>query len=270
MPMFMDVHPGIGDATAEDVAAAHRRDLEVQSKYGVRYLTYWLNDPTGKTYCLVEAPDAESVTACHKEAHGLMPTNIIEVDAPSIDLFLGEWATDSDRAMIGGRVPQPDSGLRVIMFTDVEGSTDISTRMGDDAARQAVRAHDSIVRDSLAATAGREVKHTGDGILASFTSVTGAVEAALSVQEQSEDEDGLAIKIGMSAGEPVEESADLYGAAVNLAARICAHACGGQTLVAGTIHDLAIGKPLEFRDQGVMALKGFADPVRVYEIAGRA
>jgi class 3 adenylate cyclase len=164
----------------------------------------------------------------------------------------------------------PDTGLRAIMFTDIEGSTDISTTAGDDFAVQAVRAHDAIVRDCLAQTAGREVKHTGDGILASFTSVTGAIEAALSIQERTGAEDRLRVKIGMSAGEPVEDSKDIYGASVNLAARICAHAGGGQTLVAGTVRDLAIGKQLDFVDQGQIALKGFAEPVRVYEVSSRS
>jgi class 3 adenylate cyclase len=266
----MDVHPGLGDATPEDVAAAHRRDLEIQGKYGVTFLTYWFNGFEGKAFCLVESPDAETATACHKEAHGLMPHDIIEVDPPSMSLFLGEWETnDADRAMVPGLDSQPDTGLRAIMFTDIEGSTDLSTTLGDDAAMQAVRTHDAIVRECLARTSGREVKHTGDGILACFTSVTGAVEAAVTIQERTESEEVLAVKIGMSAGEPVEESEDLYGASVNLAARICAHAAGGQTLVAGTIRDLAIGKGLEFHDQGHIALKGFAEPVRLFEIAGK-
>lgn len=103
-----------------------------------------------------------------------------------------------------------------------------------------------------------------------FASVTSSLEAAVGVQERADREQALQIKIGMSAGEPVEESEDIYGAAVNLAARICAHAAGGQTLVAGTIRDLAIGKPVEFQDQGLIALKGFADPIPVYELAGRS
>lgn len=268
--MYMDVHPALGDATAEDIAAAHRRDLEVQDKYGVKFITYFFNDPEHKAFCLLEAPDPESATACHKEAHGLMPHDMIEVEGPKLGEFLGEWAVGAgDRAMIMAPEPKPDTGLRVIMFTDIEGSTDLSTTKGDAAAFEAVRAHDSIVRDSLGATGGREVKHTGDGILASFTSVTGAIDAALEVQERVDDGSDLAIKIGMSAGEPVEGSKDIYGAAVNLAARICAHAAGGQTLAAGTIRDLAVGKPVSFTDGGLLALKGFADPVHVYEVTGR-
>ncbi|NQV07808.1 DUF4242 domain-containing protein [bacterium] len=266
MQMFMDVHPGLGDATPEDVADAHKRDLAVQDKHGVRYLTYWFNDPAGKAFCLVEAPTAEAVAACHKESHGLMPTEIIPVDAPTIGSFLGEWyAGEGDRAMLAGD-PVPDSGLRAIMFTDIVGSTDMSTSIGDRAALEAVRAHDAIVRDCLTAHSGREVKHTGDGVLASFTAVTQAADAAVAIQANVAEVDGLAVKIGLSAGEPVEDSDDLYGAAVNLAARICAHAEGGQILVSGTVRDLAIGKQIRFEDQGLIALKGFPDPVRLYAI----
>lgn len=262
--MFMDVHPGLGDATPQDIAAAHKRDLAVQDKFGVRYLSYWFNDPAGKAFCLVEAPDAAAARACHKEAHGLMPHDIIEVEAPTMSLFLGDWEKDAeDRAVIDKK---PDSGLRAIMFTDLEGSTAMSTGLGDAQALAAVRAHDSIVRDALSNTRGREVKHTGDGILASFVSVIGAVDASISIQTMAREQADLAIKIGLSVGEPVEDSHDIYGASVNLAARVCAHAAGGQTLASGTVRDMAIGKQIDFVDQGQIALKGFPEPVRLYEI----
>lgn len=76
----------------------------------------------------------------------------------------------------------------------------------------------------------------------------------------------LALKIGLTVGEPVEDSADLFGASVNMAARICAHAAGGQTLASGTVRDLAIGKDIQFADMGAIGLKGFPDPVPLYAI----
>lgn len=269
--MFMDVHEGLGEATEEDIAAAHARDLEVQDKYGVRYLTYWFNGPEGKAHCLVDAPSSDAAKACHKEAHGLMPHNIIGVEKPSLSAFLGDWeAKPADRAPVDGPGSGPDTGLRAIMFTDIEGSTAISNELGDDAGLDVVRAHDSIVRGCLAETGGREIKHTGDGILASFTSVTGAVQASSGIQQRTEPDAGLAIKVGISAGEPVTTSEDIYGAAVNLAARICAHAKGGQTLVASTVRDLSMGKRGEFTDRGSIALKGFPEPVRLYEVGWRS
>lgn len=153
------------------------------------------------------------------------------------------------------------------MFTDLQGSTEMSTRLGDDQALEAVRTHDSIVRSCLEATGGREVKHTGDGILASFTSITKAVDATIGIQREADSHAEVAIKVGISAGEPVTSENDIYGAAVNLAARLCEHAQGGQVLAAGTVRDLTIGKGLAFLDKGTMALKGFPEPVRVYEIS---
>ncbi|MCP3939433.1 MAG: adenylate/guanylate cyclase domain-containing protein [Actinomycetia bacterium] len=77
----------------------------------------------------------------------------------------------------------------------------------------------------------------------------------------------LAVKIGLTVGEPVEDSDDLFGASVNLAARICAHAAGSQTLASGTVRDLAIGNDIHFRGMGEIGLRGFPEPVTLYEIA---
>lgn len=268
MPIFMDVHPDLGDATPEDVAEAHKRDLAVQDQYGVQFLSYWVNGPDGKAFCLAESPDADSLVACHKAAHGLMPHELIEVSAPMLTQFLGDTSKDVDeRAMVDGEY---DTGLRAIMFTDIEGSTNVSTAHGDTAAMELVRTHDQIVRDALAEGGGREVKRTGDGVLASFTSVSRAVLAAVSIQNASTglviDGPRLRIKIGLSAGEPVEDSNDIYGAAVNLAARICAHAAGNQILASGTVRDLAIGKGHGFVSRGAIGLKGFPDPVPLFEV----
>ena len=162
----MDVHAGLGDATEEDVAAAHQRDLEVQGKYGVRFLTYWLNNPDGRAYCLVEAPSQDQAVACHKEAHGLLPHEMIEVDMPTLGMFLGEGWKESvpNRATTAGPGSEADTGLRAIMFTDIEGSTHISTSQGDAAAVRALKLHDEVVRGSISERGGREVKHTGDGV----------------------------------------------------------------------------------------------------------
>jgi hypothetical protein len=79
MPMYLDTHRKIPGLTAEAVAQAHARDLEVQGKYGVNYMRYWYDETTGKVYCLAEAPDAESCMIVHREAHGLLADEIVEV-----------------------------------------------------------------------------------------------------------------------------------------------------------------------------------------------
>ena len=79
MPIFMDIHNKVEGLTAEAVAGAHQRDLEVQGKHGVNYQRYWFDVDSGKVFCLVEAPSKEAAEAVHREAHGLVADEIIEV-----------------------------------------------------------------------------------------------------------------------------------------------------------------------------------------------
>ena len=83
MPLFMDTHNRIDGLTAEALAGAHKMDLAVQETYGVKYLDYWFNEATGRVYCLAEAPDAEAARAVHREAHGLIADDIVEVQRGS-------------------------------------------------------------------------------------------------------------------------------------------------------------------------------------------
>jgi hypothetical protein len=79
MPLYMDHHHKVDGLTADAVAGAHKRDLEVQDKHGVKYHKYWFNEGTGAVYCLVEAPNKEAAEAVHREAHGLLADDITEV-----------------------------------------------------------------------------------------------------------------------------------------------------------------------------------------------
>ena len=79
MPLFMDVHNKVDGLTAEAVAGAHQRDLEVQEKYGVHYQRYWFDEDSGKVFCLVDAPDAETAMRVHREAHGLEADELVPV-----------------------------------------------------------------------------------------------------------------------------------------------------------------------------------------------
>lgn len=270
MPIFMDIHGDLGDVTEQDIQAAHQRDLEVQDDFGVKFLTYWFNSPGEEAFCLVEAPDEAALIAAHKQAHGLIPHNLVQVDPPTIGRFMGDWeknvpdiARHSDREL--------DTGLRAIMFTDLVGSTEISSRQGDARAMEVLDHHDQIVRGSLQTHGGREVKHTGDGIFASFSHVSTAVESAVQIQRQfgeplQPEASGPRVRIGISVGEPVSQHEDLFGAVVNLAARICGHAGAGQIFVSSAVRELSVGKPIVFEDRGPIALKGFDDPVRLFEV----
>ncbi|WP_133916783.1 DUF4242 domain-containing protein [Streptomyces sp. NBC_00582] len=79
MALYLDVHTISGGVTAQDAAAAHRADLRTQDRFGVRYLRYWVDEPEGKVFCLIEAPSAEAAGAVHREAHGLLADDIFPV-----------------------------------------------------------------------------------------------------------------------------------------------------------------------------------------------
>jgi class 3 adenylate cyclase len=277
MPLYMDIHNLNEGTTAEDVAKAHAKDMEVQQKYGVKYGKYWVNESGKKVFCLAHAPSAEAAEQVHREAHGMMPDKIIEVQPELAEGFLGGVDTNSAGAAIflGGGVDARDPGIRTILFTDVVNSTSLTQSLGDEAALAVLGVHDTIVRDALAASGGREVKHTGDGIMASFISAAGAVRCAMQIQRelakhaQANPERCLKVRVGAAAGEPVEQHNDLFGCTVQLAARLCAHAKADQILVSNAIAELCIGKGLSFEGVGEVTLKGFSSPVRAHAAAWR-
>lgn len=269
MPLYMDIHEVKG-ATAEDVAKAHEADMRVQSRYGVRYHKYWLNEANGKIFCLCSADSAELAARVHEEAHGLLASKIIEVDPDVADGFLGGTLVNAAGAAVVAGSNERDTGVRSILFTDLVDSTGITQRHGDDAAMECIRFHDGIVRAALVEFKGREVKHTGDGIMASFGSAVNAVRCAARVQRELQERDASAIRlqvrIGIAAGEPVESNNDLFGSTVQLAARLCAAAAPAQSLVSSTVAELCIGKGLGFDFLGEQVLKGFEQPVRVHAV----
>jgi class 3 adenylate cyclase len=186
----------------------------------------------------------------------------------AIEEFLGEG--EEARAARGAPSREP-GGLVTILFTDVEGSTALTERLGDAKAREVLRNHERIVREALRAHGGAEVKALGDGFMASFSSATRALECAIAMQRafaaHSESAgEPIRVRIGLNAGEPIAEEADLFGTAVNMAARIAAQAAGGEILAANVVRELAAGKGFLFADRGSVALRGFEDPVRLYEL----
>jgi class 3 adenylate cyclase len=165
--------------------------------------------------------------------------------------------------------PAAPSGLVTILFTDMEGSTAMTQQIGDDAAQEHVRQHNTAVREALKAHTGKEIKHTGDGIMASFSSARGAVDCAVAIQRALAAGNAVRVRIGLNAGEPVAEEQDLYGTSVQMAARVCAEANAGEILVSNVVRELAAGKGFLFNDRGDHALKGFEDPVKLYEVNWR-
>ena len=171
----------------------------------------------------------------------------------------------------GGDLAPTGQALRTVLFTDLVGHTEMMSRLGDERGRDVLREHERITREVLKASGGTEVKTMGDGFMASFGSVTRAVECAVALQKAFTEHDGeeLNVRVGLNAGEPIEEDGDLFGATVILASRIAAKAGGGEILVADTVRGLCSGKGFLFADRGEFVAKGFEDPVRVYEVSWR-
>jgi len=272
MPIYMDRHDLRG-MTADDVAEAHRRDVDIQDRHGVKYMAYWFDENNGAAFCLVHAPDPATAERVHREAHGEIPNAIIPVELAAVEAFLGRIG--DSRAAQGAAETAVDSGLRAVMFTDLVGSTEMTARLGDSAALELVRAHDALVRRGLEAFGGREIKHTGDGIMASFDNVANAVRAAADIQRRfaaynADASETLSVRIGVDAGEPVEDHNDLFGATVQLAARLCSEAEANGIIVSGFARELCHEEDApRFVSLGERRLKGFADKAQVFRFEWR-
>ena len=197
----------------------------------------------------------------------------------------GQWADEPqavidrvhaflhDAASSTPAIRMDESGVRTILFTDIEGHTQMMQRLGDDAGRSLLREHERITRDVIAKHGGAEIKTIGDAFMVSFGSVAAAAQCAVDLQQAittAPTTEALKIRIGLNAGEPIAEEGDLFGSSVILASRIVAQANGGEILVSDVVRGLLSGKPFMFSDRGDVALRGFEDPVRLYELRWQA
>ncbi len=165
-------------------------------------------------------------------------------------------------------------GTVTVLFTDCEGSTDLATRLGDDAAREVLRACDELVRQQVTRHRGQEVKHTGDGLMVAFTSARRAVACAVDIQRaiagrnRQDPERAVRVRIGLNTGEVIREETDLFGATVNAAARIADHADAGEILISETAKGvLGEATKVELEDRGEVELKGFPRPMRLHRVS---
>ena len=217
-------------------------------------------------------------------AAGIPGATLISLPGAGHNVSLGE-AQAVARAIdsfLRQRLPEASNGatpaahcavpaVRTVLFTDLVGHTEMMQRLGDEKGREVLREHERVTRQVLRQHCGVEVKTMGDGFLASFSSVTNAVQCAIALQRAFDQRNGsaaepLKIRVGLNAGEPIEEEGDLFGTTVILAARIAATAESGEILASLAVRELCAGKKFLFSDRGETALRGFEDPVRLYEV----
>jgi class 3 adenylate cyclase len=212
-------------------------------------------------------------------AAGIRGARLLPI-APWSDELLHPDAADELEAFLSGgrrsRAPDPygPSGFRTILFTDLQGHTEMMARLGDAQGREVLREHERITRQCLRTHGGAEIKTMGDGFMASFGSAQKALECASALQRVVTESLVLnphtSVRVGINAGEPIAEDNDLFGASVIVAARIAAKASGGQVLVADVVRQLVAGKGFLFSDTGEHVLKGFEEPARIWELRWEA
>lgn len=176
-----------------------------------------------------------------------------------------DWNTPQTRQLANSMV--------TILFTDMIGSTDMTHAMGDAAAQDVIRAHNTIVRNALSQNRGKEVKHTGDGIMASFDEAIDAVRASIQIQRavkahnQKWTKQPLHLRIGMNTGEPIIEENDYFGATVQVAARVCAAAGMDQIWIGPATHEqVSRASDISLFSHGAQRLKGVRDEQTLHEV----
>ena len=161
--------------------------------------------------------------------------------------------------------PEPDRTLATVMFTDVVGSTEQATRLGDRHWRELLTGYYAAVRKELGAFRGREVNTAGDGLLATFDGPARAIRCACAIRERVKPL-GLQVRTGLHTGECELIGDDVGGIAVHIGARVASAANPDEVLVSSTVRDLVAGSGIKFIDRGPHTLKGVADEWRLFAV----
>jgi class 3 adenylate cyclase len=203
--------------------------------------------------------------AVHRASHGLVANEVIAVSENEVLRFLGSMREPADLRKVG-------SAFRTILFTDIAGSTALLNDLGETVWMEVLAEHDLILRRAVVKDRGREVKYTGDGIMASFALASRALRCAIAIhagfdtRRASGVTPDLRVRVGLAAGEPVDHNDDMFGATVNLASRICDAAEPGHTLVSDAVRDLGLERGFSFGPRQERAFKGFSGSTAVYEL----
>jgi class 3 adenylate cyclase len=196
------------------------------------------------------------------------------VELPGVDAL--PYAGDRDALveeieefLTGYRGSRADRVLATVLFTDIVGSTERVAHLGDHAWAELLDRHDAMVAAEVRRFRGREIKSTGDGVLATFDAPGRAIRCARSIEEAGRDQ-GIDIRAGIHAGEIELRGDDVSGMAVHIAQRVSALAGAGEVFVSRTVVDLLVGSGIEFDDRGEHALKGVSGPWRIFAVGGPA
>jgi class 3 adenylate cyclase len=262
---------------AKAAAALHRASVEMEAFEGIwREMGRWdvadllphVNTPSLLLYdrvSLAYGPEHGRDLASVMPNATVMVTDGVDSRARAIRSFFG--AQDAQAAATPERLP---FGTAIILFADIADSTALTERLGDAAFREKARELDEALRRAISSNGGQAIegKLLGDGVLATFGAAREAIACAQSCHAAAEAVD-LALHVGIHAGDVLREEGNVYGGAVNIASRISSEAAAGETLVSGTVRDLArTSAGVSFQDRGERELKGVGEPVRVLAVGG--
>ncbi len=240
MPIYMDRHDVSETVTAENVAHLHQQDLKIQDQFNCRGLTYWFDDKRKTAFCLVEAPDKQSLQAMHNHAHGEVPNNIIEVEPAIVESFLGR-IEDPVKAQNTSLNIINDPAFRIIMIVQLKINSPQSIHSRN--IKSTFYQYKNAVLTILSNYNEQPVKQSDDQLLISFKSVSDALHAALDIQGifnqyKKETADEIAgVKIGLSAGVPVTEKQSIFEDSIRLAERMC-EMVQGEIIISAEVKDL--------------------------------
>jgi class 3 adenylate cyclase len=242
-----------------------RKLMEMTSRTNLRAVLPTISVPT---LVLHTTGDRVVPLECGREVAALIPgARFIEREGEDAYGWIDtRWLSDVEEFLTGGRTPtRIDRVLATVLFTDIVGSTQRLSQIGDARWRSQLEDHNQIVRAGLRRWRGQEVKTVGDGFLATFDGPARAVSCAAEIVEGVESL-GIKVRAGLHTGECELRSDDITGIAVHIAARVMNEAQPGEVLASSTVKDLVIGSGLRFADRGPRTLKGVEEPWRLYAL----
>jgi AraC-like DNA-binding protein len=242
MPIYMDYHifPGV---TVNDVKRAHMADKQTQAKYAVRYHQFWVNQDAGTIFCLIEGPSAEACAEVHREAHGNIACNLIEVESGLVDLFMGKDPRVEEGLVYNGE-GEIDTGFRYIMVLDVIGKTKRTSHseLGHFVVPENPRRY---ARSLINKYHGKEVTNLQDDLLISvFNNAKDVLRCTKKLQEDFDSklksaEWELEYRIGVNYGQPVTMRNGLFSESIDQAIELSLIARDGETIISNNIKHMA-------------------------------
>jgi len=240
MPLFLDLHNLPEGITSKHVAEMHQADLDIEHKYDCRGLTYWCDEKRKTAFCLIEAPNKQALIDLHENAHGAIPTRIIEVNDTIVESFLGRIEDPEKSKNISLNIIN-DPAFRTLMVVKIKPITLRDTEIN--ILKAAIRGYTTSIKTLTSNYNGRIVKHEANTFLISFDSVTDALHCGIKVKESYNEvfTPDLEFKIGISAGTPVTEKESIFEDTIKTSDYLSDVAKGDFSITA-TVKDLYEGE----------------------------